>query len=244
MNKRDGSKFKVSRMAKMHANQMEDITQVEAGDIFALFGIECSSGDTLTAENLEERISLSSMHVPDPVISLRILPKNKKNLDKLQKAMNKFKREDPTFHVNIDEESEEIIISGMGELHLEVYAERLKREFEIPCELGEPTVNYRETLTGRVDFNYLHKKQSGGAGQYAKVIGYMEPIQDGEDDFGNLYEDKTVGTSIPNEFKSAIENQFHESCLKGPLTNYPIVKTKYVLTDGDTHVVDSSSAAF
>jgi elongation factor G len=158
MNKRDGSKFKVSRMAKMHANQMEDISQVEAGDIFALFGIECSSGDTLTAENLEEQISLSSMHVPDPVISLRIIPKNKKNLDKLQKAMNKFKREDPTFHVNIDEESEEIIISGMGELHLEVYAERLKREFEIPCDLGEPTVNYRETLTGRVDFNYLHKK--------------------------------------------------------------------------------------
>lgn len=145
-------------MAKMHANDMEDIKEVEAGDIFALFGIECSSGDTLTADNLEELISLSTMHVPDPVISLKIIPKNKQSLDKLQKAMQKFRREDPTFHVNIDEESEEIIISGMGELHLEVYAERLKREFEIACDLGEPTVNYRETLNSRIDFNYLHKK--------------------------------------------------------------------------------------
>lgn len=244
INQRDGTKYKIARMAKMHANSMEEIKEVEAGDIFALFGVECASGDTIASDKMMGRTTMSSMHVPDPVISLEIKPKSKGNIDKLQGAMQKFRREDPTFHVNIDEESEEVIISGMGELHLEVYAERLKREFEIPVELGEPTVNYRETLSDTVSFNYLHKKQSGGAGQFARVIGYMEPMTEEEGEFMNIFEDKTIGTNIPNEYKTAIEKQFHDSCIKGPLTNYPVVNTRFILEDGETHVVDSSGGAF
>jgi elongation factor G len=214
VNSRTGDKIKVSRLGKMHANHMEDINETEAGDIFVLFGIQCASGDTLSAPPAYKKISLSSMFVPKPVISLQINPKNKTQVEKMTKAFMKFTREDPTFHVDIDEESEEIIISGMGELHLQIYAERLKREFEVECEIGKPTVNYRETLSGKIDFNYLHKKQSGGAGQFARVIGYMTPLADESGEFLNQFESKVVGASIPNEFITAIERQFHDSCTK------------------------------
>ena len=244
MNTRTGEKIKVSRMGKMHANHMEDIQETEAGDIFVLFGVQCASGDTLTDPKVYGKISLSSMYIPKPVISLQINPKNKQQIERLTKAFTKFMREDPTFHVDIDEESEEIIISGMGELHLQIYVERLKREFEVDCEVGKPTVNYRETLNGHLDFNYLHKKQTGGAGQYARVIGYMEPLTDEAGEFLNQFENKIVGATIPNEYITAIERQFHDSCTKGPLTGYPVVNCKYVLEGGETHVVDSSSNAF
>jgi elongation factor G len=244
MNARTGEKIKVSRMGKMHANHMEDIQETEAGDIFVLFGVQCASGDTLTSPAAHGKISLSSMYVPRPVISLQINPKNKQQIEKLTKAFNKFQREDPTFHVDIDEESEEIIISGMGELHLQIYVERLKREFDVECEVGKPTVNYRETLSGKVDFNYLHKKQTGGAGQFARVIGHMVPLSHEEGEFMNQFENKVVGATIPNEYITAIERQFHDSCVKGPLTGYPVVNTKYILESGETHVVDSSSNAF
>lgn len=167
---------KVSRMVKMHANEMEEIDVVEAGDIFALFGIECSSGDTITEGDMKTETMLSSMYVPAPVISLFIKPKKNEANAKFLKALLKFQREDPTFHVNQDKESEETIISGMGELHLQIYAERIKREFNIDVEVGEPTVNYRETIQANAGFDYLHKKQSGGSGQYAKVIGSLESI--------------------------------------------------------------------
>lgn len=148
----------------MHANSMEEIEETKAGDIFAIFGLECASGTTFIKNEKEGIISLSSMHVPDPVMSVSLKLKNKGNSDKLHKALKKFSREDPTFIYSIEPESEELVISGMGELHLQIYAERLKREFGIEVELGQPTVNYRETLTGKVEYNYLHKKQSGGAG--------------------------------------------------------------------------------
>ena len=244
INSRTGEKVKVSRLGKMHANHMEDIGETEAGDIFVLFGVQCASGDTFTAPAANGKISLSSMFVPNPVISLQINPKNKQQIEKMTKAFNKFTREDPTFHVDIDQESEEIIISGMGELHLQIYVERLKREFEVDCDVGKPTVNYRETLSNRIDFNYLHKKQTGGAGQFARVIGHMVPLTQEEGDFMNQFENKVVGATIPNEYITAIERQFHDSCAKGPLTGYPVVNTKYVLEDGETHVVDSSSNAF
>ena len=172
-------RLKVSRMVRMHANQMEDIQEIEAGDIFATFGLECSTGDTLTEGNLASNITCSTMFVPQPVMSLSIKPTKNEFSNKMQKALAKFQREDPTFHVNVDQESEEIIISGMGELHLQIYAERMRREFEIDVRLGAPTVNYRETISQKQYFDFLHKKQSGGAGQYARVIGFIEPLVEG-----------------------------------------------------------------
>jgi elongation factor G len=247
---------KVNRMVKMHANDMEDIKEASSGDIFALFGIECASGTTfikqknVNSKQPTQMISLSSMYVPDPVLSLSLYPKSNKNSEKLIKALKRFMREDPTFNFNIDTESEELVISGMGELHLQIYVERLRREYKIECDIGQPIVNYRETLTGPVSFDYLHKKQSGGAGQFAKVIGNISPMldiaeeQNMEELFQNQFLNKLQGMNIPTEFITAIEKQFYESCNKGPLTGYPIINCRFELHDGQTHVVDSSQNAF
>jgi elongation factor G len=191
---------------------------------------------------------MTEMHVPDPVLSLTIKPKKVDDLDSFLKALKRFQREDPTFTVQHNMESEEIIISGMGELHLFVYCERMKREYDVELVIGNPTVNYRETVGSIGKFNYLHKKQSGGAGQYAKVIGYVEPINeditDADAEMGNVFKNATEGQNIPNEYVPAIEKAFHEWCKKGPKTGYPVVGMRYVLKDGNTHVVDSSSMAF
>lgn len=252
-NTRDGKRVKVSRMVKMHANAMEDISEVAAGDIFALFGVECSSGTTFIKDEKDKIINLSSMFVPDPVLSLSVRPKSKQSNDKLQKALKRFQREDPTFNFNFDAESEELQISGMGELHLQIYCERLKREYEIEVDIGAPTVNYRETVLSKVEFNYLHKKQTGGAGQFARVIGYVEPIynitdqevrKEGNDIFVNQFESKLVGQNVPGEYVTAVEKQFYMSCEKGPICGYPIINCRMVFVDGETHVVDSSSNAF
>jgi elongation factor G len=150
--------------------------------------------------------------------------------------LNRFQREDPTFTVSHNQESEEIIISGMGELHLFVYCERIKREYDVDIAIGNPTVNYRETIGSKAQFNYLHKKQTGGAGQYAKVIGYVEPINSDitadDADLGNIFVNATEGQNIPNEYVPAIEKAFHEFCKKGPKTGYPVVGMRYVLKDG------------
>lgn len=249
-NVNEGKKVKVVRMIQMHADKLEDIEKATAGDIFALFGTECSSGDTFINREKEGLVSLSTMHVPDPVLSLSISLRNKDHMSKLQKALKKFCREDPTFHFNVDTESEQLIISGMGELHLEIYAERLKREFEVPVNVGTPSVNYRETLTGRVDFNYLHKKQTGGAGQFARVIGYMEPIHDvfnqapGKDIFVNSFKNKLIGMAIEPEYITAIEKEFYNITHRGPMTQYPMINCRFVLESGETHSVDSSANAF
>jgi elongation factor G len=172
-NDKIGKKLKVSRMVKMHANQMEEIAEVKAGDIFAIFGVECSTGETLTEGDMSNIIKCQSMFVPEAVMSLTVKPAKPDGAAKFQKALSKFQREDPTFKVNVDKESEEIIISGMGELHLQIYVERMKREFGIDVMVGHPGVNYRETITKKANFDYLHKKQTGGAGQYARVVGYI-----------------------------------------------------------------------
>ena len=191
---------------------------------------------------------MTSMHVPDPVMSLTIKPKKKEDLGRFMQALRRFEREDPTFRVAQNVESEETIISGMGELHLFIYSERLRREYDVPANVGSPSVNYRETVTVRYDFEYLHKKQSGGAGQYAKIMGYCEPnvpdITDPEADTQNVFVDDTQGNNLPNEYIPAIEKAFYEATKKGPLTGYPVIGCKFVLTDGQTHVVDSSQLAF
>jgi len=210
-----------------------------------MFGVDCASGETFTTGS---KLAMSTMHVPDPVMSLTIKPKDKNDLTKFLNALRRFEREDPTFTVAQNPESEEIIISGMGELHLFIYSERMKREYDIPVIVGNPTVNYRESITECYEFTYLHKKQSGGAGQYAKIMGRVEPnvedITNPDADTSNVFIDATKGNNLPNEYIPAIEKAFHEATKKGPLTGYPVIGARFVLTDGKTHVVDSSQMAF
>lgn len=238
-------KIKVSRLVRMHSDEMEEIHEVQCGEIFAIFGIECASGDTFTAS--DELITLEKMHVPESVMSLSIKPKKTEYISKFLKAIQRFQREDPTFKITQNEETEEIIMSGMGELHLQIYAERIRREYDIDVIVGNPEVNYRESITEAGNYNYLHKKQSGGSGQFARVIGYIEPLIEDfskNSDKSNLFVDKTGGQNIPHEYVSAVEKAFHENCKRGPLTGSPVIGMKYVLEDGQTHPVDSSGLAF
>jgi elongation factor G len=245
MNTATGEKLKLARMVRMHSNSMQDIDSAGAGDIVAMFGVNCASGETFTNG---DKLAMTSMHVPDPVMSLTIKPKSKLDLNKFMNALRRFEREDPTFLVVQNLESEEIIISGMGELHLFIYSERLRREYDVPVIVGNPTVNYRETVTEKYVFTYVHKKQTGGSGQYAKIMGRVEPtcddIQDPDADTSNKFVDETKGNNLPNEYIPAIEKAFFEAAKKGPLTGYPVIGTRFVLTDGQTHVVDSSQMAF
>jgi len=236
-NIRTGKKVKVGRLGRMHADQMEDIESASAGDIVALFGIDCASGDTFTGG---QRVSLTSMHVPEPVVSLAVAPVDNKAQAKLAKALHRFTREDPTFRTALDEESGETIIRGMGELHLEVYIERMKREFGAEVTTGAPRVAYRETMTTPVAFNYIHRKQTGGSGQYAKVIGRIEPSADGEFHFDN----KVVGGNIPTEYISACEKGFASCMEEGAFIGAPVQGLRVMLEDGDSHAVDSSDMAF
>ncbi|GKZ20787.1 elongation factor G, mitochondrial [Aspergillus brasiliensis] len=238
-NARNDKKVKIPRIVRMHSNEMEDVTEVGAGEICAVFGVECASGDTFTDGQLG--YTMSSMFVPEPVISLSIKPKNNKDGANFSKAMARFQREDPTFRVTFDAESEQTLISGMGELHLEIYLERMRREYRVDCETGPPQVAYRETLGGRVEFDHLLKKQSGGPGDYARVVGWMEPTGSlGE----NVFEEQIVGGSISEKFLFACEKGFHLSCDKGPLIGHKVLGTKMVINDGATHMTDSSEMAF
>ncbi len=243
-NARDGKKIKVPRLVKLHADTMEDIDQTSAGDIVAMFGVDCYSGDTFTDGTTE--LTMTSMHVPDPVISLAVAPKNKETAANFSKALQKFRKEDPTFRVHRDEESNETIISGMGELHLEIYIERMKREFNCDVIAGKPQVAYRETIGAMTAFDYTHKKQTGGSGQYAKVVGTIEPLQveEGKDPKSYEFVDEVVGGRIPNEFIPAVDEGFQDQMKKGPLIGFPIVGVKVVLKDGAYHDVDSSYLAF
>ncbi|ETW09677.1 translation elongation factor G, variant [Aphanomyces invadans] len=176
-------RIKVPRLVKMHSNEMEDVEEVSAGEVVAMFGVDCASMDTFSDSN-SSKMTMTSLHVPEPVMSLAIIPNNKQNLNNFSKSLNRFQREDPTFRVSVDEDSKQTIISGMGELHLQIYIERMKREYNVEVESGAPQVNFRETIKQKADFNYLHKKQSGGSGQYARVTGYCEPISQEEIDEG------------------------------------------------------------
>jgi len=236
-NSRTGKKVKVGRLGRMHADQMEDIEEASAGDIIALFGVDCASGDTFTGG---ERISLSSMHVPEPVVSLAVVPEDNKAATNMSKALHRFTREDPTFRAAVDPETGDTIISGMGELHLEVYIERIKREFNAIVTTGAPQVKYRETITQAVDFDYTHKKQTGGSGQYAKVQGTFEPSEDGDFHFEN----KVVGGRIPTEYIGACRKGFEISITEGQFIGAPVQGLKVILRDGNSHAVDSSDMAF
>ncbi len=237
LNSRTGRKAKVSRVIRMHANQMEEIDSIPAGGIGAIFGIDCVSGDTFTSPDI--RYSMTSMHIPEPVISLAIVPKDNKAQVNMSKALSRFTREDPTFRAYVDHETGDTIISGMGELHLEVYIERMRREYGADVDTGMPQVAYRETITQQARFNYTHKKQTGGAGQYGRVAGYMEPCNE---DF--VFENRIVGGAIPTEFISSCEKGFRDSLKEGKLLGFPVTGIKIVIDDGQSHPVDSSDVAF
>jgi elongation factor G len=238
VNVRTGKKVKIGRVVRMHANQMEDISEIPAGYIGALFGIDCASGDTFTSPGLS--LTMTSMYVPDPVISLAVSAADHKSEINMSKALARFTKEDPTFRVHVNEETGDTIISGMGELHLEVYIERMLREYKAQVNQGMPRVAYRETITRKAQFDYIHKKQTGGAGQFGRVAGYMEPISG--DDF--VFENKVTGGAIPTQFISACEKGFRLNLAKGPLMEFPVTGIKIVIDDGASHPVDSSDMAF
>ena len=234
-------KVRVPRMFRMHSDDREEVTTATAGDIVALYGIEASSGETFTDGKMN--VTMTSMHVPAAVISLAIAPKDRSAEQNFSKSLNRFTKEDPTFRVHQDEESGQTIISGMGELHLEIYMERMKREYNCEVISGKPQVAYRETITQRGDFNYSHKKQTGGSGQYAKVCGFVEPLPS---DAVEQYEfvDEIVGGAIPREFISACDKGFREAIKKGSLIGFPVVGIRCTINDGAAHAVDSSEQAF
>jgi elongation factor G len=237
-NTRTGKRHKVGRLVRMHSDEMEEIESAGSGDIVSMFGIDCNSGDTFTDGTLN--VAMTSMFVPDPVISLTVTPKDNKAQTSMSKALRRFTKEDPTFRVGADPESGETIISGMGELHLDVYIERMKREYAAEVITSPPRVAYRETITRRVDYSYTHKKQTGGSGQYGKVAGFFEPWT--EEPF--RFDDQISGGSIPREFISAVEKGFRSMLAKGALIGAPVTGVSVTLNDGASHAVDSSDIAF
>ncbi len=233
-------KLKIGRLIRMHADSMEDITDAPAGDIVALFGIDCISGDTFTSG---QEVAMRSMFVPEPVISLSLTARDKKSEENMAKALGRFTREDPTFRTHVDSESNQTIIQGMGELHLDVYVERMRREYRAGVDTGAPEVAYREAITAVADFDYIHKKQTGGAGQFGRVGGRLEPLED-DHDTGYEFVSKIRGGAIPTEYVPACDKGF-QSCLQvGGLIGAPIVGVRVVLDDGASHAVDSSDIAF
>jgi elongation factor G len=242
INIRTKKKFKVGRLVRMHASSMEDITEAGCGDIAALFGIDCASGDTFCHPSLN--YSMTSMYVPKPVISLAILPADKKSADNMGKALNRFVKEDPTFNTYVDPESNQTIIQGMGELHLDVYVERMRREYKADVTTGRPEVAYREAISQRADFNYTHKKQTGGSGQYARVAGYIEPIEESEEVKEYEFVDMIKGGTIPNEFIPSCDKGFQTAIKKGTQLGFPVVGVRCAINDGAYHPVDSSDQAF
>ncbi len=238
VNTRTGKKIKVGRLVRMHADEMEEIEEAGSGDIVALFGVDCASGDTFCAPELNW--SMSSMHIPAPVISLAIRPVDNKAQINMSKALNRFTKEDPTFKTFVDHETGETIISGMGELHLDVYIERMRREYNAEVEVGAPQVAYREAITRRADFDYTHKKQTGGSGQFGRVAGFMEPMEEGDYEFV----DQIVGGTIPREFIGSCDKGFQKSLEKGTLVGAPITGVRVTINDGSSHAVDSSDVAF
>jgi elongation factor G len=240
----DGKKSKVPRLVRMHSNEMEDVESASAGDVVAVFGIECASMDTFTDGGLN--YSMVSMFVPRPVMSISVRPKDMQLVGNYTKALRRFTREDPTLRVSTDPKTSDTILSGMGELHLEIYIERMKREYNVDCAVGNPSVNYKETIKAKSSFNYLHKKQTGGSGQYARVIGYIEPIDEESQKKGIDFEFKNhvIGTNIPPEFIPSCEKGAKVACEKGALAGYQLSGVKVVVTDGAAHAVDSSDMAF
>ena len=240
-NQRNGRKERFSRIVRMHADQREDIDSADAGDIVAVLGVDSASGDTYSSAY--PYCTLQSMFVPEPVIKVAISPANRDGADRLSKALQRFRREDPTLHISVDEETSETIMAGMGELHLEIYVERIRREFNVEVEVGAPKVNYREAPTQAAEFNVRHKKQTGGSGQFAHIVGRLDVLpEDAEESF--VFEDEVTGGRIPKQFIPAVEKGFRQCIHKGPVAGYPVVGLKVTLEDGSYHDVDSSDMAF
>jgi len=239
-NTRSKKRVKIGRLIRMHASTMSDINEAGAGDIVAIFGIDCASGDTFVGSGLN--YSMTSMYVPNPVITLAIKPKDKSSEGNLSKALNRFTKEDPTFRSFVDPESNETIIQGMGELHLDVYIERMRREYKADVETGMPQVAFREAISARADFDYTHKKQTGGSGQFGRVAGYIEPLEDPEKNYE--FVDAIKGGVIPNEYISSCDKGFRAGLEKGALIGFPVIGVRAVINDGSTHPVDSSDMAF
>ena len=240
-NQRTGRKERFSRILRMHSDKREEIDSASAGDIVAIMGVDCASGDTF-ADN-PKFCTLESMFIPEPVIKIAVSPLERSGGDKLGKALQRFRKEDPTFNVMTDEETGEVIIAGMGELHLDVYIERIRREYKIDVEVGAPKVSYRETPTKAIEFNYKHKKQSGGSGQFAHIVGTFEPLpEDSEESF--VFEESIVSGRVPKQYIPAVQKGFRAALDKGVLAQYPVVNFKVHLKDGSYHDVDSSEMAF
>ena len=246
-NCRTKKKIRIGRMVRMHSNDRENIDSAHAGDIVALIGIDCASGDTFVGREEDSHLSLEGIHVPIPVIELSVSCKDKNDLAKMSKGLARFLKEDPTFHVYTDEESGETRIAGMGELHLEIYVERLKREYGAAVAVGPPQVNYREAIRQETTYDYVHKKQTGGAGQFGQVVGLLRPLTDeNRDEEGQVFKFKNEikGGAIPSEYIGACEKGFRDVMDKGPLAAFPIIDCEVFLRDGKYHDVDSSDMAF
>jgi elongation factor G len=240
-NTRIQKKVKFGRLIRMHANTMSDISRAQTGDIVAVFGIDCASGDTFCDPGYN--YSMTSMYVPNPVMSLALDPVDKDSEDRMAKALNRFTKEDPTFRTYVDEDSGQTIVQGMGELHLDVYIQRMKREYRAEVETGRPQVAYREAITQTAEFDYTHKKQSGGAGQFGRIAGYMEPMDVETEEFYEFV-NKIRGGVIPQEYIPSCDKGFRQSMEEGSLIGYPIIGVRVIINDGTTHPVDSSDVAF
>ena len=241
INQRTSQKQRFSRIVRMHADKREEIDSADAGDIVAVMGVDAASGDTYATD--QKYCTLESMFVPEPVIKMAITPVNRDGLDKLGKALQRFTREDPTFRMNTDEETGETLIAGMGELHLDIYVERIKREFKVEVAVGAPKVSYREAPTKGTAYDYKHKKQTGGSGQYAHIVGHLEPLPEEEPE-NFIFEDAVIGGRVPREYIPSVEKGFRSVLNKGPIAGFPIVGVKATLEDGSYHDVDSSDMAF
>ena len=234
------NKERVGRMLMMHANDREDIKEARAGDIIALAGLKgTTTGDTLC--NPDSPVILERMEFPDPVIEIAVEPKTKGDQEKMGQALSRLASEDPSFQVASDLESGQTIIKGMGELHLEILVDRMKREFSVEANIGQPQVAYRETITAPSDVDYIHKKQTGGAGQFARLKVKFEPLPPGS---GFEFVNTVVGGNIPKEFIPGVEKGFKSSMESGPISGFPVTDLKAELYDGDSHDVDSSVMAF
>jgi elongation factor G len=241
INTRSGNRIRVGRLVRMHADKMEEIDEALAGDIVAVLGVDCASGDTYASE--PKYCMLENMFVPEPVIRMAIAPSVRDGADRLSKALHRFRREDPTLHVSTDEETGETIMAGMGELHLDIYVERIRREYNVEVEVGAPRVNYREAPTQAAEFNVRHRKQTGGSGQYAHIVGRLDVLpEDSPESF--LFEENVTGGRIPKQFIPAVEKGFRSMLAKGPIAKYPVVGLAVYLEDGSYHEVDSSDMAF